>query len=126
MATTKPEIKIEKPVWLKFTKQEVEAIILKLGNKNMSAEKIGLVLRDQYGIPNVKLYNIRIKEILEKKDLFKEPTVSNLEEKLEKIINHYKKNKQDKNAERSLIITKAKLKKSKEYHNKKTLEKVKK
>jgi len=115
MAKTKN--KIEKPVWLKYTQKEVEAIILKLVDKGMTAEKIGLTLRDQYGIPNVKIYGIKIKQVL--KDKFQEPTNLNLKAKLEKVINHYKKHKQDKRAERSLIITKAKLKKREDYAKKK-------
>lgn len=108
----------KKPVWLKLTKDEVKAIILKLAGKGLTAEKIGLTLRDQYGVPSAKLYNIKIKEVLE--DKFEEPTSKNLDAKLQKIINHYKKNKQDKNAERSLIITKAKLKKREDYKKKKS------
>jgi len=99
---------------LKYTKEEVKAIILKLSNKGLTSEKIGLVLRDQYGIPSVKLYNIKIKEVLGEK--FQEPTLINLEAKLQKIIEHFKKNKQDKKTGRALIITKAKLKKRKDYH----------
>jgi small subunit ribosomal protein S15 len=102
-------LEAKKPTWLKYTKSEVEAIILKLANKNLTAEKIGLTLRDQYGIPSVKLYNITIKDIM--KDRFKEPTILNLETKLQNIINHFKKNNQDKKTGRALIITKAKLKK---------------
>lgn len=117
MAKTKNPKKIEKPVWLKYTQKEVEAIILKLADKGMTAEKIGLTLRDQYGIPSVKIYGIKIKQIL--KDKFQEPTTLNLTAKLTKIIDHYKKNKQDKRAERSLIITKAKLKKREDYAKKK-------
>ena len=111
--------KLEKPIWLKYTEEEVKAIILKLANKGLTAEKIGLVLRDQYGIPNIKLYGIKMKKTLESKGNYEEPTTKNLDEKLQKIIGHYKKNKQDKNAERSLIITKAKLKKRTDYHKKK-------
>tara|TARA_Y100000310_G_C20614650_1_gene779979 strand:- start:1163 stop:1537 length:375 start_codon:yes stop_codon:yes gene_type:complete len=111
--------KIEKPVWLKYTKEEVEAIILKLADKGLTAEKIGLVLKDQYGIPKVKIYNLKIKEVLDKKAKFEEPTNINLKAKLEKVIEHYKKNKQDKKAERSLVITKAKLKKRQDYLKKK-------
>ena len=110
----------KKPVWLKLTKDEVKAIILKLAGKGLTAEKIGLTLRDQYGVPSAKLYNIKIKEVL--KDKFEEPTSKNLDAKLQKIINHYKKNKQDKNAERSLIITKAKLKKRTDYQKKRVKE----
>jgi len=108
----------EKPVWLKYTSEEVEAIILKLANKGMTAEKIGLTLRDQYGIPKVNLYGLKIKKVLEKKGKFEEPTITNLKKKLDKIIDHYKVHKHDKNAERSLIITKAKFKKRNDYHSK--------
>ena len=111
----KTATKIEKPIWLKYTKQEVEAIILKLAKKGLTAEKIGLTLRDQYGIPKVKIYNLKISKILKEKEKFQEPTNLNLKNKLEKIINHYKKNKQDKKTEFSLIKTKAKLKKRKDY-----------
>jgi small subunit ribosomal protein S15 len=113
---TKQELK--KPTWLKYTKQEVEKIILKLTDQNLTAEKIGLVLRDQYGIPDVKLFDLKIKQVM--KDKFEEPTNKNLNKKLPKIIQHYKKNKQDKKAERSLIITKAKLKKREDYQKKKS------
>jgi len=104
---------LKKPTWLKYTKVEVESIILKLAGKGLTAEKIGLALRDQYGIPSVRLYDLKIKEVLG--DKFVEPTVTNLETKLQKIINHFKKNKQDKKTGRALMITKAKLKKRNEY-----------
>ena len=104
---------IEKPVWLKYTKKEVEAIILKLANKKITSEKIGLILKDQYGIPKVKLYGIKIKSIL--KERYQDPNIINLKKKTGKIEEHFKKNKQDKKAERSLIITRANLKKREEY-----------
>ena len=115
----KSDKKFEKPLWLKYTAEEVKAIILKLGNKGITAEKIGLILKDQYGIPKVNLYGFKIKEVLEEKGKFEEPTLINLRLKLEEIVRHYKKNKGDKKAERSLIITKAKLKKREEYHSRK-------
>ena len=110
---SEPAIKMEKQVWLKYTKEEVEAIILKLANKGLSSEKIGLVLRDQYGIPKAKILGIKIKEVL--KDKYQDANVLNLSKKVEKITEHYKSNKQDKRAERALIISKAKLKKREDY-----------
>ena len=115
--TKKSDKKFEKPLWLKYTEEEVKAIILKLANKGISAEKIGLILRDQYGIPKVSLYGLKIKQVLEEKEKFQEPTINNLKINLNRILEHYKKNKGDKKAERSLIITKAKLKKIEEYHS---------
>jgi small subunit ribosomal protein S15 len=109
MAKTKSQV--EKPVWLKYTEDEVKAIIIKLADKGMTSEKIGLVLRDQYGIPKTKIYNIKIGKVLKEKGKFEEPTIKNLKQKLGEVIEHYKKNKQDKRAERALIKTKAKLKK---------------
>ena len=115
MPKAKNQTKIEKPVWLKYTEDEVKKIILDLAEKGMTSEKIGLQLRDRYGIPKTKIYNIKIGQILKENNKFKEPTELNLDEKLIKIQEHYKKNKQDKKAERALIITKAKLKKTKDY-----------
>jgi len=120
MSKTKESNKMEKPVWLKYTEEEVKAIVLKLADKGLTAEKIGLVLRDQYGIPKVKIYNLKISRIL--KERFQEPTDLNLKNKLQKIISHYKKNKQDKKAERSLVITKAKLKKREDYSKNKKVD----
>ncbi len=111
----KSEKKFEKPLWLKYTAEEVKAIIIKLVNKGISAEKIGLILRDQYGIPKVKLYGFKIKDVIEEKTEFEEPTIKNLKIKVDKVLNHYKKNKGDKKAERSLIISKAKLKKREDH-----------
>ena len=110
---------VQKPVWLKYTDKEVKAIILKLAEKGLTTEKIGLTLRDQYGIPKTKIYGIKIGEVLREKGKFQEPTLINLEKRKEKVENHYKKNKQDKKAERSLTIIKARLKKTNEYLNRK-------
>ncbi|MAG02891.1 hypothetical protein CMI42_06135 [Candidatus Pacearchaeota archaeon] len=105
--------KLEKPTWLKYSEKEVKDIVAKLANEELTAEKIGLILRDQYGIPKISIYGMSMKEAMAEK--FEEPTTKNLDEKLKKIIEHYKKNKQDKRAERSLIITKAKFKKRSDY-----------
>ena len=115
MPKAKTTKKIEKPVWLKYTEDEVKEIILKLAEKSLTSEKIGLILRDQYGIPKTKIYNFKISEILKEKEKFQEPTELNLQEKLTKIQEHYKKNKQDKKSERALIVAKSKLKKIKDH-----------
>jgi small subunit ribosomal protein S15 len=115
MKRKKQDKKMEKPVWLKYTAEEVKGIIVKLGNKGLTSEKIGLTLRDQYGIPKVKLYGIKIKQVLDEKEKYEDPNVHNLKKNLDRIIGHYKKHKGDKKAEHSLIKTRAKLKKREEY-----------
>jgi len=106
-----------KPVWLKYTEQEVKDIILNIIKKNpdITSEKIGLILRDTYGIPKTKIYGFKISQILKEAKLYKEPNLTNLTKKEEKLKKHLEKNKQDKRTGRSFIITRAKLKKTKEY-----------
>jgi len=43
-----------KPVWLNYTPQEVEYLIEELARKGYGPSMIGIILRDQYGIPLVK------------------------------------------------------------------------
>ncbi len=109
--------KTEKPLWLKYTEEEVKQIIIKLANKGMTAEKIGLTLRDQYGIPRVKIYNLKIKKVLDEKGLFEEPTIKNLQKKSENLSKHMNSHKHDQVGKRSQTITKAHLKKRQDYSN---------
>ncbi|MEK6862055.1 MAG: 30S ribosomal protein S15 [Nanoarchaeota archaeon] len=113
MPKLKQTIELKKPIWLKYTKEEIEDIILKLAEKGLTAEKIGLMLKNQYGIPRVRLYGLKIGKIMGGK--FKEPTLANLEKKSKKIDEHVKKNKHDRKANRALTITKAKLKRIQSY-----------
>jgi len=43
------------PEWSDVSKEELEKTIMKLHDTGMSPSRIGLTLRDQYGVPNVKL-----------------------------------------------------------------------
>jgi ribosomal protein S15P/S13E len=103
---------LKKPVWLKYTEEEVKEIILKIVEKSpeLTAEKIGLVLRDNYGIPSTRIYGFKISEVLKQAGKYKSPDMENLKKKVQNIEKHVSKNKQDKRTGRSLIITKAKLK----------------
>jgi len=115
MPNSKTQMK--KPVWLKYTEDEVKEIILKIAEKNpeMTAEKIGLVLRDSYGIPNVKIYGFKISEVLKKSGKYESPDLKNLTKKAENLKKHTGIHKHDQRTKRALIITKAKLKKITEY-----------
>jgi ribosomal protein S15P/S13E len=117
----KAKTTIEKPVWLKYTEKEVKDIILSIAKKQpeFTSEKIGLVLRDTYGIPKTKIYGMKIGQVLQEAGLYKNPDLLNLESKTEKLKKHLENNKQDKKTGRAFTITRAKLKKTKEYIAKK-------
>ncbi len=119
MMNSKKQFK--KPIWLKYTEQEVKEIILKLAEKDakLTAEKIGLILRDSYGIPRTKVYGFKISQVLKEAGKYQNPDLKNLENKEAKLLKHIIKNHGDKKTKRSLIITKAKLKITRDHFAKK-------
>ena len=97
MAKKSMETKYPKPVWLKLSEEELRKIIATLAEKYQPAQ-IGLILRDQYGIPTTKVYGKKLAAYLKeigKNDFFE---VKNIEIKVEKIKEHMKKNVTDKKA----------------------------
>ncbi len=105
----------QKPPWLKYKLEDVEKIVVNLARQGFTAEKIGLVLRDQYGIPTVRVYGTRLADILKKHNLYKPPELINLKRKVERIRKHMAKNKHDMRSKRALTITEAKLRKTMQY-----------
>ncbi|MFH1125672.1 MAG: 30S ribosomal protein S15, partial [Candidatus Altiarchaeota archaeon] len=64
--STKP-VREEIPEWVSYSKDEVVELVLKLAKAGNTPSRIGLVLRDQYGIPDVQqLAGEKVTEILEK------------------------------------------------------------
>jgi len=59
----------EKTGWVKIKPQEIEKKVIELGRQNIPPEKIGLALRDQYGIPKAKLLGKKINKILLQNDI---------------------------------------------------------
>lgn len=53
----------------KYEKEEVLKIIEKLSKQGMSNSMIGMKLRDQYGIPNVRDYGIRLSTVVKNRDI---------------------------------------------------------
>ena len=47
--------KAEKAYWVKMEAKEVEELVVKLSKEGLDPAKIGLVLRDTYSIPSVKI-----------------------------------------------------------------------
>jgi ribosomal protein S15P/S13E len=112
----------EKPVWLKFSQKDIEEIVLKLAKQGLTPEKIGLTLRDSYGIPTTKLSGKKISQILKENNLYKDATLINLEKKQQLIKKHLEKNKQDKKTKRALTIITARISKLKKYKKRKNAE----
>lgn len=117
---TEVELKREEtPVWFKRSKEEIEALVIKFEEQGLSAEKIGLILRDNYGVPSTRLVADKISRIISKKKTYQPADLINLEKKVAKLKKHIESNKQDKVAKRDLGITLAKINKLKKYYSRK-------
>lgn len=116
--SSKP-LKKTKLVWIRYKKEEVEKLVIKLANQDKTNSEIGIILRDSYGVPSVKdLTNNKISKILEKNNLKKE-----IPEDLRALINrevnlvkHIERNKQDKTAKRGLQLTTSKINRLSGYY----------
>ncbi len=111
---------IHKPLWLKRSREEVESLIIKLSGEGMQPERIGLVLRDTYGIPSSKMLAEKISNVLASKGIKQEPTdILNLEKKLTGLKSHLSKNKQDQKAKYSQRLIQSRIIKLKKYYGRK-------
>lgn len=92
----------EKPTWMKMKSSEVEGIIVDLAKKGESPAKIGLILRDQHGIPKAKLTGKRISEVLVENKMALPSEKKKIDEELVILRSHMAKNKKDNSAKRAL------------------------
>ena len=96
------------PVWLKLKPKEVEKIIVKLRKEGLTTSKIGIVLRDSYGVPDVKqLLNKNILKVVDENQLSSEipEDLYSLMRKAVIIRKHLSKNNKDAVTKRGLIFT---------------------
>lgn len=107
----KEDIKPEKPDWLKIKPAELDKIIIDLHNNGNSPAKIGLVLRDKYGIPKAKLLGKKISKMIKSHNLVPMSEKSIFLKKIESLKMHITKNKHDHTSKRSLSKTLWKVKK---------------
>lgn len=87
--------------WVNMKPEEVESKIIALAKEGTSPERIGLILRDEHGIPKSKLLGIKVKKTLVKAKLWKDSEKLNLKDKTDKLHHHITTNKHDYSATRS-------------------------
>ena len=110
-----------KPEWVEYSTEEIEELILKLTKEGNSTSKIGIILRDQYGIPDVKLITgQKITKILEKHDQGLEypEDLMNLIRRAVNIRDHLEENPKDLHTRRGLRIIESKIRRLVKYYTK--------
>jgi small subunit ribosomal protein S15 len=97
------EKQTENDSWSKIKPKDLENQIVELAKTGESPAKIGLILRDQHGIPKVKtITGKKIKQILEERKVAYKTEKTIVTENVEKIKTHLKNNRKDHPASRSL------------------------
>ena len=119
--STRPETR-KKQTWVKYTAKEVEALVVKLAKQEKAPSEIGLILRDSYGIPDVKaITKKKIAKILKDNKLGTElpEDLLNLLKKHIDLTTHRDSNKQDMTAKRGFQLTESKINRLVKYYKKK-------
>lgn len=107
------------PRWVDYDEDEVVDLVVKLRRDGYDPSQIGLKLRDEYGIPDIKqITDKKVTEILEEEglELNLPEDLKNLLEKAESLQNHLDEHTHDSDAERTLELTEAKIRRIAQYH----------
>ena len=105
--------------WVRYEPKEIELLVVKLAKQGLSPAKIGLTLRDSYGIPSVKLVCKKsITQIIKDHNLLPElpEDLLALMKKYVKVRKHFDENKQDLTAKRGLQLTESKIRRLVKYY----------
>ncbi len=109
----------ENPAWVPLNKDEIEEKIIAMGKDGIPAARIGLLLRDQHAVPDVKLATGRtVLDVLKENDL--QPTIpDDLIALMRKAINlqtHLMENKKDVANKRNLQMVESKIRRIVKYY----------
>lgn len=116
--TRKPNIKVP-PEWVQYNKKDIEAMVVKLAKEGHPPSMIGLILRDQYGVPDVKLIcKQTITQILRKHGLAPEipEDLLNLIKRAVRMRRHLEENKKDIHNKVKLTHVESKIRRLAKYY----------
>ncbi len=114
--STKPVVKAD---WVDYTPEEVEQLVIKLAKEGHPPSKIGLILRDQYGIPSVRdITGKKITKILKEHGLAPKipEDLFNLIKRAVNLREHLAIHKKDKHSRRGLELIECKIRRLAEYY----------
>jgi len=118
--STRPIDRKKPPEWSSLNPREVESRILDLAKSGKSKAEIGLILRDQYAVPDVKLATgKKISKILEQNNIKSEipEDLRSLIHKALQLKKHIEINKKDLKNKRNLQLTESKIRRLTKYYH---------
>ena len=108
-----------RPEWIAYSNEEIEEFIVKFKREGKSASQIGVILRDQYGIPSVKeVTGEKITQILKRNGQAGEypEDLMNLIRRAVNIRDHLEENPKDLHGKRGLTIIESRIRKLASYY----------
>ena len=116
-STRPPTLKY--PEWLELTPETVEQIVVNLAKQGIPPSQIGMILRDQYGVPTFKqVTGKKLVDFLKEQNLA--PTLpedlQKLIERAERLRRHISKHKKDFKNKHALELVEAKIHRLVKYY----------
>ena len=108
-----------RPEWIAYSNEEIEEFIVKFKREGKSASQIGVILRDQYGIPSVKeVTGEKITQILKRNGQAEEypEDLMNLIRRAVNIRDHLEENPKDLHSKRGLTIIESRIRRLASYY----------
>ena len=112
---------MERPEWIAYSNEEIEDLIIRFKKEGRSTSEIGIILRDQYGIPSVRaVTGEKITAILKRHEQVQEypEDIMNLIKRAVNIRDHLKENPKDLHTRRGLGIIEARIRRLGAYYTK--------
>ena len=107
------------PTWINYTPDEVEQLVVELARRGFQPSQIGLILRDQYGIPLVKsVIGKKITKILEERGIKQDlpEDLLNLIKRALRIRKHLEEHPKDMSSRRGLQLVESKIHRLVKYY----------
>lgn len=95
-------MKEAKPEWVKMKPAEMEKLVVELYKQGNTPAKIGIILRDQHGIPRAKLIGKKITQILNEANIQDNSEQERIQKKIKGLEAHSTKHKHDYTAKKSI------------------------
>lgn len=114
-----PPLRTEAPEWQPVRGKDVESQVVTLAKEGKSTSLIGFYLRDQFGVPDVKLATGKtVLQILTENGMSPKlpEDITNLLKRVVSLQEHLAKHPKDLHEKRSLSLTEAKIRRLAKYH----------
>jgi len=110
------------PAWVEISSDEVIQTIEKNAKKGVSASNIGRLMRDQYGVPSIKLLTgKKLGKIMDEQKISPElpEDITSLIKRTVEVRNHLVTNHNDNRSKRGLQLMESKINRLTKYYHKK-------